>query len=179
MVDVHDYIQIVDTTTVLEMPQEVLKLDQNHGKVGGSNSDVGEVVLTNNKFSPPHSPPLLVKIHTVELHEGIQEALLNNDSTSVTDELLVLTSQKYEENQGWHLGNDDKNYECPIIMNSTVECVYMVFRCSNIICVHLHAFIVKVFTIVMTTMAYVLFYFYAFIVKAFVIIMKTTINRYK
>ena len=120
-------------------------------------------MLTNNKFSPSHSPPLLVKIHIVKLHEGIQEALLNNDSTSVTDELLVLTSQKYEENQGRHLGDDNKNYECLIIMNSTVACVYMVFmvfRYSNIICVHLHAFIIKVFTIVMTTMAYVSFYFY-------------------
>ena len=30
---------------------------------------------------------------------------------SATDELLLLTSQKSEENQGWYLENDDENNE--------------------------------------------------------------------
>ena len=39
----------------------------------------------------------------------MQEAKSKDGST--TDELLLLSTQKYEENQGWYLGNDDKNNE--------------------------------------------------------------------
>ena len=41
---------------------------------------------------------------------SIQETKLKDGSA--TDEPLLLPSQKSEENQGWHLGNDDdENYE--------------------------------------------------------------------
>ena len=40
---------------------------------------------------------------------SIQKAKWKDDSA--TDEPFLLTSQKSEENQGWYLGNDDKNNE--------------------------------------------------------------------
>ena len=35
--------------------------------------------------------------------------MLQSKDDSVTNDLLILTSQKFEENQGLYLGNDDKN----------------------------------------------------------------------
>ena len=63
----------------------------------------------NKKFSPPDSPLLLVKIR-VELHEGTQESLKSNNN-NVSDELLIVASQKYEEDQGWYLKDDNENHE--------------------------------------------------------------------
>lgn len=45
-----------------------------------------------------------------ELHKVIQEAQSNDDS--VTDELLILAMQKFEEDQaGWYLGNGNQKGE--------------------------------------------------------------------
>ena len=43
----------------------------------------------------------------VELHESIQELQSNDDN--VTDDMLILVSQKFEEDQGLCLGNDNEN----------------------------------------------------------------------
>ena len=41
------------------------------------------------------------------MHKSIQEQQPNNDI--VTDDLLILVSQKFEEGKGLFLGNDDKS----------------------------------------------------------------------
>ena len=41
------------------------------------------------------------------MHKSIQELQSNDDS--VTDDLLILASQIFEEDQGLCLGNDDTN----------------------------------------------------------------------
>ena len=41
------------------------------------------------------------------MHESIQELQSNNGS--VTDDMLILVLQKFEEDKGLCLGNDDKN----------------------------------------------------------------------
>lgn len=44
------------------------------------------------------------------MHEGTQESLKSNNN-SVSDELLIFASQKYEEDQGWYLKDDNENNE--------------------------------------------------------------------
>ena len=43
------------------------------------------------------------------MHESIQEPQSNDDS--VTDNILIFVSQKFEEDKGFCLGNDDENDE--------------------------------------------------------------------
>ena len=52
-------------------------------------------------------PPLLVQNHLVKLCESIQELRSNDDS--VTDNMLILVLQKFEEDKGLCLRNDDEN----------------------------------------------------------------------
>ena len=49
-----------------------------------------------------------------ELHRGLQEVKWNDDS--VTNELLILTLQKFEDDQGWYLENDDEHDETDEIL---------------------------------------------------------------
>ena len=51
--------------------------------------------------------------------EIVQEANPNNDS--VTDELLILVSQKFEESQGWYLGNDKNNDTNEILLLASLK----------------------------------------------------------
>ena len=95
---------------------------------------------------------------------------------SATDKPRLLTSQKSEENQGWFLGNDDKNNEIneSLCLTSIVYVYFyrkgfyycnedhcgmcMIFCCSNIIgMLHNNNLLSKIF----------------------IITMKTTIERYK
>ena len=63
--------------------------------------------INEQKLLPPYLPPLLVQNHLVELHESIQEPQSNDDS--IIDDMLILVLQKFEEDKGLCLGNNDEN----------------------------------------------------------------------
>ena len=89
-----------------------------------NDSNIDEVSMPNMKLSPAQSPPaqsppLLVKNHVDELHGVIQETLSDDDS--VTDEMFILASQKFEEDKvQQYLGNDESD-EILLLASQKVE----------------------------------------------------------
>ena len=87
------------------------------------------------KLSPTQSPPLLLKNLVDESHDVIQEALSDNDS--VTDEMLILASQKFEEDEAQqYLGNDEGN-EIKLLASQKFEENYssngQLKQCENLV----------------------------------------------
>ena len=56
----------------------------------------------------------MVKNWLVKLHESIQELQYNDDS--VTGDMLILVSQKFEQDKGLYLGNNDESNETDEIL---------------------------------------------------------------
>ena len=100
-----------------------------------SDSDVDEAAIPEMKLSPAQSPPLLLKNRVDESHDVIQEALSDNDS--VTDEMLILASQKFEEDEAQqYLGNDESN-EILLLASQKFEENYssngQLLQCENLV----------------------------------------------
>ena len=83
-----------------------------------SDADFDETVLVN-KSSPAQSPSVLVKNCVSESHEGPQELQLDNES--VSDELLILASQKYEDDRGCYLEENDETDEILLLASQQFE----------------------------------------------------------
>ena len=72
-----------------------------------------------NKSSPAQSPSVLVKNCVSESHEGPQELQLDNES--VSNELLILASQKYEDDRGCYLEENDETDEILLLASQQFE----------------------------------------------------------
>ena len=72
-----------------------------------------------NKSSPAQSPSVLVKNCVSESHEGPQELQLDNES--VSDELFILASQKYEDDRGCYLEENDETDEILLLASQQFE----------------------------------------------------------
>ena len=87
------------------------------------------------KLSPTQSPPLLLKNRVDESHDVIQEALSDDDS--VTDEMPILASQKFEEDEAQqYLGNDESD-EISLLVSHKFEEIYssdgQLLQCGNLV----------------------------------------------
>ena len=87
------------------------------------------------KLSPTQSPPLLLKNRVDESHDVIQEALSDDDS--VTDEMLILASQKFEEDEAQQYLGNDENDEIPLLASQKFRENYSsdgrLLQCGNLV----------------------------------------------
>ena len=100
-----------------------------------SDGDVHKAAIPEIKLSPTQTPLLLFKIRVDESHDVIQEALSDDDS--VTDEMLILASQKFEEDEAQqHLGNDESD-EILLLSSQKFEENYssdgQLLQCENLV----------------------------------------------
>ena len=77
---------------------------------------------------------------------------------SATDEPLLLASQKSEENQGWHLGNDNENNEIneSLCLTSTAHvCFYFkgFYYCNED-----HCGMCMIFSVVISLVCFIIYY---------------------
>ena len=99
-----------------------------------SDSDVYEAAIPEMKLSPTQTLPLLLKNCVDESHDVIQEALSDDDS--VTDEMLILASQKFDDKAQQYLGNDE-SAEILLLALQKFEENYSIdgqlLRCKNLV----------------------------------------------
>ena len=100
-----------------------------------SDDDVYKAAIPEIKLSPTQTPPLLLKNRVDESHDVIQEALSYDDS--VTDEMLILASQKFEEDEAQQYLGNDENDEILLLASQKFEENYssdgQLLQCENLV----------------------------------------------